>query len=288
LGACSFHDLGISGGHSSDPDTDPVYGPDEGIPLAKTLGTTFYRTDMEDQAPDCWGNRLASGFAATPCGHWGAIGPSGAQLAVGKTRHSGLKALEVTFDTNESRAGATLSLSADVVNVRAWYNFAEGFDFGQGIKVGRVRSFDHANQTNVIDIIMTVRSSGDVDQCGLTDMADLGLFYNGRPVGHDWGHLIVPVRFERGKWYAVEYQVALNTPGAKDGSVTLWVDGKLQGTKEGLDIRGKAGAAVKLNKIMLGGWYSNSGLGNGCAHPSQPSTVYIDDVAVGSEFIGLE
>lgn len=268
--------------------TESGLDPDEGIPLAEEPGAPVFRSDLEDESSACWDDRLASGYAHTPCGHWGSIGPVGAQLAVGKTSRSGRKALEVTYDKNESRGGATLSMAADVVNVRAYYNFAEGFDFGQGIKVGRIRSYNHATQTNDIDIIMTVRSSGDVDQCGLTEMQDLGLFYNGKPEGHDWGHLIVPAHFERGRWYAVEYQVVLNTPGSADGSVTLWIDGRLQGSKGGLDIRGKAGAATKLNKILLGGWYSNSALRNDCADPSQPSTVYIDDVAEGSEFIGLD
>ena len=143
------------------------------------------------------------------------IGPAGTLLANGGNSRSGGKSLQVTFDKNESRGGATLSLSADVVHVRAWYRFAADFDFGQGIKVGRVRSYNPATESNDIDIIMTVRSSGDADQCGRTDMADLGLFYNGKPAGYDWGHLIAPVKFERDRWYAVEYAVSLNTPGSR-------------------------------------------------------------------------
>ena len=294
LSACDFtvslsRDSGGSSVTGSVAEGEPLtLGNDEGVPLSKNAGSLDFSTDLEDEDPGCWGDRLASGYARKPCGNWGAIGPMGAQLAVGGVRRSGGKALKVTFDKNESRAGATLSMSSDVVHVRAYYNFAEGFDFGQGIKVGRIRSFNHATQANDIDIIMTVRSSGDKDQCGLTDMADLGLFYNGKPAGYDWGHLIVPIRFERGRWYAVEYRVVLNTPVSKDGSIKVWVDGKLLGSKDGLNLRGKAGAGTLLNKVMLGGWYSNSALGNAaCADPSRASTVYIDDVAVGSRFLGL-
>lgn len=288
-GSLSRDSGGNSPTGSGTGDVLTLLGSDEGASLSKNAGTLDFRTDLEDEDPGCWDDRLVSGYARKPCGHWGAIGPIGAALSVGGISRSGGKALQVTFEKNEGRAGATLSMSSDVVHVRAYYNFAEGFDFGQGIKVGRIRSFNHATQSNDIDIIMTVRSSGDADQCGLTDMADLGLFYNGKPAGYDWGHLIAPVRFERGRWYAVEYRVALNSPGAKDGSVKVWVDGKLLGSKEGLNLRGKAGSGTLLNKVMLGGWYSNSALGNGaCADPSQASTVHIDDVAVGSKFLGLD
>lgn len=263
-------------------------GADEGIPLAEDGGVLLFSTDLENEDPGCWGDRAASGNARKPCGHWGAIGPSGAMLSADGPGHSGKKSLRVTFDRNESRGGATLSLSADAAHVRAWYRFDADFDFGQGIKIGRIRSFNHKTESNDIDIIMTVRSSGDADQCGKTDMADLGLFYNGKPAGYDWGHLIAPIRFERERWYAVEYAVALNAPGKQDGSVRIWVDGQPLGSKVGIDFRGKAGTETKLNKIMLGGWYSNSALGNACANPDKPSTLHIDDVAVGSGYIGLD
>ena len=34
-----------------------------------------------------------------------------------------------------------------------------GFDFGQGVKIGRVSSFNEATQANDIDMVMTVRSA---------------------------------------------------------------------------------------------------------------------------------
>ena len=186
-------------------------------------------------------------------------------------------------------AGAGLTLSANVVNVRAWYNFGSGFDFGQGIKIGRVSSFNESTQMNDIDIVMTVRSrqGGSSVQMGTTDMSDMGLFFNGRPVGFDWGNITSTRTFQRNRWYAIEYQVFLNTPGMKDGWVKIWVDGALAAQKTGINIRGNGGYTVKLNRIRLGGWYSNSANGNGYSNPSQPSTVYIDDVAVGTAYIGL-
>lgn len=266
-----------------------VNGMAVGVPLSKSfdIDPLNFRSDLEDQDAACWGDRNASGYARSACAEWGSIGSAGALLKEGGVSHSGRKAMEVTFGRNEDVAGASLHLSADVVNVRSYYNFAEGFDFGQGVKIGRVSSYNEASQANDIDMVMTVRSPQSSRQCGLTDMADLGIFFNGKPVGHDWGSISAAHHFVRGRWYAIEYQVKLNQPGARDGSVKLWVDGLLAASKEGLDIRGSGGADVKLNRIRIGGWYSNGANGNACTNPSQPSTMYVDDVAVGSDFIGL-
>lgn len=286
LAGCMPHD---AAGPAAATEATMPRNPDEGIPLAKAIADgAVFRTGFEDASAECWGDRNPDGWARSPCGHWGGIGPWGALLATDGTGRNGAKSLRVTYDRNESRGGATLALSADTVHVRAYYRFADGFDFGQGVKVGRIRCFNHETQENDIDIIMTVRSSGDEGQCGRTDMSDLGLFYNGRPAGRDWGHLIVPFRFERSRWYAVEYEVDLNAPGRSDGKVALWIDGRLQGEMAGLAIRGPAESGSRLNLIQLGGWYSNSALGNPCVDPSEASVLSIDDVAVGSGYIGVD
>lgn len=267
----------------------PLLLSDEGNPLAKLSGDgpILFRTDLEDQTTSCWGNRNSSGYVMTACGEWGSIGSWGSKLVSWGWRRSGSKSMSFTFAKNEDVAGAGLTLSANVVNVRAWYNFASGFDFGQGVKIGRISSFNEATQMNDIDIVMTVRSSGSVNQCGTTNMSDLGLFFNGRPVGYDWGNITATKSFERGRWYSIEYQVFLNTPGVRDGWVKLWVDGVQVASKTGLNIRGNGGYTVKLNRIRIGGWYSNSANGNySCSNPSQPSTMYVDDVAVGTAYIG--
>jgi hypothetical protein len=261
--------------------------PVDAAPATPTGKPLLFSTDMEDQDAGCWDARNGSGYTLAGCGGFNSIGSAGAVLSEGGPSHSGAKAMKVTFGKNEDVAGAGLTVNADVVNVRAWYNFAEGFDFGQGVKIARVSSFNQSTQSNDIDMVMTVRSPQSSAQCGLTDMADMGFFFNGKPVGHDWGSVTAPVRFERGRWYAIEYQVKLNSPGARDGSVKIWVDGQLVGTKEGLNIRGKAGSDVKLNRIRVGGWYSNGANGNSCRNPSGPSSLHIDDVAVGEDYIGV-
>ena len=257
--------------------------------LAKLTGDPImWRSDLEDQSASCWGPRNSSGYVTAACGEWGGIGSLGAKLSENGVRRSGSKSLSFTYAKNEDVAGASLYLSANVVDVRAYYNFASGYDFGQGVKIARVQSFNEATQLNDIDVVATVRSRGGINQCGTTDMSDMGLFFNGRPVGFDWGSLTVPVSFQRNRWYAVEYQVFLNTPGLSNGWVKIWIDGNLVATKSSLNIRGNGGASVKLNRIRVGGWYSNSANGNSCSSPSQPSTMYVDDVAVSTAYIGLK
>lgn len=284
--ACDYSSTAENGSSTEAVQTDV---PKMTEPYALQLsgnGPILFSSDLEDQSTACWGARNSSGYATASCGEWTSIGTWGAKLADGQTRRSGSKSMSFTFTKNEDVSGAGLTLSANVVDVRAYYNFASGFDFGQGVKIGRISSFNPVTQMNDIDIVMTVRSSGSANQCGLTDMSDMGLFFNGRPVGYDWGNITASKSFQRGRWYAIEYQVFLNTPGAKDGSIKLWVDGVLVASKTGINIRGTGGSTVKLNRIRVGGWYSNTANGNTCANPSQPSTMYVDDVAVGTAYIG--
>lgn len=255
--------------------------------LAKLTGDPIiWYNGFEDQTASCWGARKSSGYATAACGEFGGIGSYGAKLVEYGTRRTGNKAMSVTYARNEDVAGATLTMSANAINVRAYYNFGTGYDFGQGVKIARVQAFNEGTQMNDVDIVVTVRSKGGINQCGTTDMNDMGMFFNGRPVGFDWGNITKTVTFQRNRWYAIEYQVILNTPGQKNGLVKIWVDGVLAATKSGINIRGNGGSTVKLNRVRLGGWYSNSANGNSCSSPSQPSTMYIDDVAVGTAYMG--
>ena len=256
--------------------------------LAKLSGDPIlWKNDLESESSACWGNRNSSGYTTAACGEWGSVGSFGAKLVENGIRHSGAKSISFSYSQNEDVAGAGLSLSANVVNVRAYYYFAPGYDFGQGVKIARVQSFNETTQLNDFDIVATVRSNGSANQCGTNDMSDMGLFFNGRPIGFDWGCLTVPATLQRGRWYAMEYQVSLNTPGLSNGWVKIWIDGALVGQKTGLNIRGSGGSGVKINRLRVGGWYSNSAHSNPCPGPAQPSTMYVDDVAVSTWNIGL-
>ncbi len=256
-------------------------------PALKTSAGTFlpFLTDLESESPECWGRRDAKGFNRAGCGNFSNIGPHGMALVKDGIRHSGSQALRATYTRNEDVAGSVLRVDEENIHVRTHFYFDKGFDFGQGVKIGRVSSFNDSKQANDIDIILAVGSSAG-QQCGTTDMGYLGLHFNGRPTGYDWGSITPSVRFQREKWYSVEYQVKLNRPGQRDGEVRLWVDGNLVGEKTGINIRGGGGSGVRLNRVLIGGWYSNSARGNSCANPSQPSRLYMDDIEIARQYIG--
>ncbi len=264
----------------------PVVGSPQTALTSLGAASILLATDLEDQSTACWNNRNSSGMSLSSCGVFSSIGFNPFALVEGAISHSGNKSIRITYTKNEDAAGTNVSISADSVNVRSYYYFDQGFDFGQGMKIGRVSSFNTAAQVNDVDIIMECRSSGSVNQCGATDMRDLGLYFNGAPKGSDWGNVSADISLQRGRWYAIEYQVVLNTPGQSDGTVRLWVDGVKLAERSNLRIRGSLGSNVKLNTVKIGGWYSNGANSNSCPNPSAPSRIYMDDIVIAKSFIG--
>lgn len=53
------------------------------------------------------------------------------------------------------------------------------------------------------------------------------------------------VELPRGRWFTVDQEVVLNTPGQSDGIVRVWLDGKLRFESHGLALRSKDSAAVR-------------------------------------------
>jgi hypothetical protein len=255
-------------------------------PAAKTSVTgDFLNTGFEEESGACWNSRNASGMNSAGCGRYVNMGSRAFALSEGGISHGGGKAVQITYAKNEEFAGTDVGIDADTADVRAFYYFDKNFDFGQGMKIGRVSSFNPGTHLNDIDIILETRSAIGTNQCGISDMRDIGVYFNGAPRGSDWGNVSATMTFQREQWYAVEYQVVLNTPGRSDGSVRLWVDGVLKAEKTGLSIRG--GMKSRLNTVKIGGWYSNGLGGNSCPNPAAPSRLYMDDVAISGSFIGM-
>jgi hypothetical protein len=257
-----------------------------GVPseLSASPSGDFLNTGFEDESGSCWNTRPASGTNAAGCGRFVNMGSRAFALSEGGIAHGGGKAVQITYAKNEEFAGTDVGISADTVDVRSFYYFDKGFDFGQGVKIGRVSSHNMSTGMNDVDIILTVRSPQSPAQCGTTDMSDIAFLYNGAPKGYDWGSISPAMSFQREKWYAVEYQVILNAPGQSNGSVRLWVDGALKAEKTGLKIRANSS---KLNTVKIGGWYSNGAHGNSCANPASVSRLYMDDVIISKGFIGM-
>jgi hypothetical protein len=234
--------------------------------------------DLEQEDQECWSMRAPSG-----CNGWLSIRNAGISLAAGEPSFSGRKALKIVFAANEDYAGTVREVSSRHVFTRFYDYYAEGFDFAAGMKIHRLSSYDPVRQVNNFDIILYSQGAGGPDYCGPTDMQYLNMAYNGGPV--DWGLVGGRLRMERGRWYSIETEVKLNTPGRQDGEIRIWVDGRLHAEKRGMDIAGKVEAPI--NRVMFGGWYSNSAAGkNPCPDPVRPSIRYLDDPAVSDRYIG--
>jgi hypothetical protein len=244
----------------------------------------LFSTNLEDQSTSCWNDGRTATSMNGGCGPFRAIGYKPFKLIEGGIAHSGNKSIQITYEKNEEAGGTNVGIDAEAVNVRSYYYFDQGFDFGQGMKIGRVSSFNSSKGLNDIDIILEIRSAQGGNQCGVTNSQDVGLFFNGAPKGSDWGSVAADFNFQRGRWYAIEYQVVLNTPGQSNGTVTLWIDGQKVATRTGLRIRGSLSS--RMNTVKIGGWYSNSAHGNSCANPAQPSVLRMDDIVISKSYIG--
>lgn len=248
-------------------------------PEASAASPILYASDLEDQEAACWSRRPRAG-----CLGWSGIRDACFNLCVGEMSHTGAKALKITFAANEDYGGAYRAVDGRHLFTRFYDYYSPGFDFAAGMKIHRLSSFDAAAQKNEFDIILQLKADEPrSNNCGLTEAKWLALSYNGGPV--DWGS--VEGRFSpvRGRWYLVETEVKLNTPGFSDGEARVWIDGKVVLERRGMNISGKV--ASPINSVLFGGWYSNSAAGrNPCPNPFGPSIRYIDDPAISSAYIG--
>ncbi len=272
------------------PSLPEISHPVEARPTLETpsqpASDLLFKSNFAGESRECWKTQGNTGkFSPSGCGDFNSIGSEGVTLSENGISRSGGQAMEITYRKNEQQAGATLNIKEDVVHYRAYMYFDKGFDFGQGIKIGRVSGFNESKQENDIDIILLAGSKAG-DQCGVNDMGFLSLHFNGRPAGYDWGSIEAPISFQRERWYAIEFQVSLNQAGKSNGIARIWVDGEMVAERTDINIRGNLSDAVKLNRLRVGGWYSNSARGNKCVDPSQPSRLYLDDIAVSRTYIG--
>jgi hypothetical protein len=82
---------------------------------------------------------------------------------------------------------------------------------------------------------------------------------------------------EQGRWVCVEAMMKLNTPGKKDGEGRLWVDGRLDAERTGMDFRGSY-TAHTINAIFLEAYWNKGS-------PVDQSRWY-DDFVVSTKPIG--
>ena len=83
---------------------------------------------------------------------------------------------------------------------------------------------------------------------------------------------------ESGKWVSVEAAARLNTPGASDGTFRLWIDGRLDAFRDGLNWRGTWDERG-INAVFLENYWNDGS-------PVEQAR-YFDDFVVSTRPIGL-
>ncbi len=172
--------------------------------------------------------------------------------------------LECTIAGNESYYGFTETVSyTREVYIKQDVKFSADFDFGQGQKIMRVRSFNGV--TNDWDFIAQITSTGNSNpgQAGRNDSYQITFSRNS---GSTWG--TVNKTFVRSQWYSFMYRFYLNSAqGVADGVFQCWLDGVLIANYTSLDLVGGGTYNSTINRILWGGWYSNGAGGNPNAAP---------------------
>ena len=83
---------------------------------------------------------------------------------------------------------------------------------------------------------------------------------------------------ENNRWYCIEQQARMNTPGKNDGILRGWVDGRL--VFEKTDVRMRDVPELKIETVWLNLYYG------GTWTAPQDMHVYIDDVVISMRLIG--
>lgn len=85
-------------------------------------------------------------------------------------------------------------------------------------------------------------------------------------------------RLLKGRWYAVEQYVRMNTPGADDGVLRVWIDGVL--AFERTDLRWRTAPELRIESVWLNVYHG------GTARTDRDLTLYVDNIVIAREHIG--
>lgn len=281
--------------HNNDADESPFNFTVKGTVTARPVDPpdpaefTFF-SNFENEDVEAWQAHLTreGGYNVAGTGGFIKIG-RGAGILLTNTdhAHSGQTAMQVTYAQDEDAGEATVVIpddGTDYVRTAQFVRFGETFDFGLLQKIHRVSGFNTVTGLNDFDIVVVALGQPrpgllERDMTGTNDNQQVSINYNGGP--HDWGAAHADFTFERGRYYELVTEVTLNTPGQSDGEVRLWIDGVQVLEKTGLYIRDLP--THTINRVMFGGWYSNSGSSVKTAFdPATPTSLLIDDVSVAT------
>ncbi len=93
-----------------------------------------------------------------------------------------------------------------------------------------------------------------------------------------WADAALAGLMEVDRWVCIEQHVQLNTPGAADGVLQVWVDGQLAFSRNDLRLRDRA--EIRIEEVWMNVFHGGTG-----AAP-QDLHLYIDQVVVARRYIG--
>ncbi len=145
-----------------------------------------------------------------------------------------------------------------------------GSDWSQAM-IAHLWSGDKDNL--ILDPVRCVDASGNVKCKGYNNFANMEW------IGQAKGTTPVFSGNYGGKWFCVEAQVRLNSPGKQDGFNAFWVDGKLEAKREGVDFV-RNYQTYGLNAVFFENhWNSGS--------PKRQER-YFDNIVVSRQRIGCQ
>jgi hypothetical protein len=239
----------------------------------------IYSNNFDNEKVGCW-NDVKKQWRSN-CGDFYGIGSyDRMKLSTAHVRSGTYAALQ-TAKYNENRGQAYIQLADpmsqtsgyDELYIRIWNYFTgdDGtYDHGWQPKIMRVYSSDGSK--TAFDIVSCL-----MDLDGDRDSEYIKVAFNGGPV--NWGQPSGSYRAPNNQWVSFELHIKLNTPGLSNGLVELFVDGDKKVSKSNINIRGNY--KYKMNRVLVGGWYSNGGVNS-----DQNNYRYMDDLVISTEYIG--
>jgi hypothetical protein len=196
--------------------------------------------------------------------------------------------IEMQWATNESYYGLhdnAINYPKGEIYIKYDLWFGPNFDFGQGMKIGRLRSYNDVGPVQYWDFIPQITSAGNAAaQAGATESFQVTISRNS---GATWA--TYNKTFVRSQTYTFQYRFKCNSAlGVADGIVQMWIDGVMVINVQNLDLMVGVlnGYSKLINRWIWGGWYSNGSGGNPNPHPEPgPNIMRISNGRHSAKFI---
>ena len=220
--------------------------------------------------------------------------------------HSGRQAVEVTHDEPMSHgADRRFAQGFETLHLRYYMKFHRNFPgchhtgmcimgAAPGMDVGKGTGIRPDGQSHFLAGLDALRPDGGSET---PPPGKMNIYCYHMDQARKWGDLFFPsgevyppenaelfcegfvarpdLIAERDRWYCYELMVKVNAPGARDGRVAFWVDGKLAGDFPNLRLRSVE--TLKANQVILSSYSSRR-------DPNK--TLWYDDVVVATSYIG--